>query len=361
MKKIFSYLMLMIAVLVPVSCDDESWNPEELVIDKGELSLSSMGIVTHSDDESVMPVADYIVSILNSDNQTVSQWKHADRPKTLPLPVGTYVINVKSHELQAAEWDKPYYYASRTFTIEKGTVTELDTVECRLSNVMVTVVYDDALAGVLGDDVKVSVSVGTGSLEYIYGEQRAGCFALPEGSNTLVAVLKGEIDGEEVSSVKTYTDIEAGDCRVIEYTVEDVDNHGGTADPNAPTIESETLDINGVNIVTEDLIAKVDINAPNGVEKFIVEIISETLNADVLADVGLAAEFDLAHPGELDEVLVELGFPTGENVIGATYLPFDISDFMALLSAFPGIHQFRLTVTDAEGLETAATLTFLVE
>ena len=130
---------------------------------------------------------------------------------------------------------------------------------------------------------------------------------------------------------------------------------------NAPTIVSETLDLDGVNVVTEDIVAKVDVNVPNGISNFVVEIISETLNAEVLESVGLAAEFDLAHPGDLDEVLVELGFPTGENVIGKTYLPFDITDFMELLVAFPGTHQFKLTVTDAEGQTVTATLTFLVE
>lgn len=130
---------------------------------------------------------------------------------------------------------------------------------------------------------------------------------------------------------------------------------------NAPTIVSETLDLAGTNIVTPDLVAKVDINVPNGVETFFVEIISETLNAEVLESVGLAAEFDLAHPGDLEEVLTELGFPTGDDVIGKTYLPFDITMFMELLVAFEGQHQFKLTVTDAEGQAVTATLTFLVE
>ncbi len=133
------------------------------------------------------------------------------------------------------------------------------------------------------------------------------------------------------------------------------------AKADVPMIVSETLDLTGVNKVTDDLVAKVDINVPNGVKTFIVDIISEQLSPEVLTEVGLAASFDLANPGDLNEALIELGFPTGENVIGKQYLPFDISQFMPLLAVFPGTHQFRLTVTDTNDQVATTTLTFLVE
>ncbi len=361
MKKILSYVVLMLTVLLITSCDDESWNPEDLVNDKGELLLSSLNVELEVNEMHTGIISDYIVSILNSDSQEVARWKYAEMPETMSLLAGDYTVEVKSHELKDAEWDKPYYYGKQSFKIEKSVKTELDNVTCRFSNVMVSVVYDDALAAVLGEDVKVSVSVGTGSLEYIYGEQRIGYFALPEGSRTLVAVFSGKVNGIDVSLVKTYTDVEAGKhCKVV-FTLDDVNKAGGEKDPNAPTIESETLNLDGANVIIPGLIAKVDINAPYGVESLVVEIISETLNAEVLTEVGLAAKFDLAHPGELEEVLMELGFPTGDNVKGKTYLPFDITMFMELLAAFPGTHQFRLTVTDTVGLEAMATLTFLAE
>ncbi len=128
-----------------------------------------------------------------------------------------------------------------------------------------------------------------------------------------------------------------------------------------PIIESATLDIDGINVVTPDLVAKVDINVPKGVETLFVEIISESLSPDVLAEVGLASVFDLAHPGDLGEALTDLGFPIGDEVLGKTYLPFDITMFMEVLGLFPGQHQFKLTVTDVEGQTATATLTFLVE
>ena len=394
MKKILSYVMVSLMAVFGASCDDESWQPEELVDAKGELSLLSMSIDVDTDEEVIarsgVDVSDYIVSIFNSDNILVEQWKHAQMPEVVSLSVGDYTIEVKSHELQAAEWDRPYYYKSESFKIEKSAVTELGSIVCTLSNVKVSVAYSEALEAALGEDVNVNISVGTGALDYVKGEQRAGYFALPAESSTIVATFDGQVNGSTVSLRKTFTGIKAGQHHIItfslttgnadpdiivdaEITDEDVnvdvpgdddvipgDRPGEGDSDTAPTIVSETLDLDGVNVVTEDIVAKVDINVPNGISTFIVEIISETLNAEVLESVGLAAEFDLAHPGELDEVLAELGFPTGENVIGKTYLPFDITDFMELLVAFPGTHQFKLTVTDVTGQTVTGTLTFLV-
>ncbi len=394
MNKILSRVAVLAIAIMAVSCSEESWKPEELVEDKGELSLLSMGIEVDTEEtvimRSVPDVSEYIVSIYNSNEFLVEQWRYADMPGIVTLPVGDYILKVKSHELHDAEWEKPYYYDSQSFKIEKSLITELDSVKCRLSNVKVSVAYSEALEAALGNDVRVVISIGSGSLEYVKGEQRAGYFALPDGSKTMLATFDGTVNGKQVSLRKIFTDIEIGQHRVVtfslvtgsvnpeiiidaEITDEDitVDVPGEDdvipgerpeeGEGNAPTIESATLDVDGVNVVTPELVAKVDINVPNGVETLFVEIISESLSPDVLAEVGLASVFDLAHPGDLEEALTDLGFPTGDNVIGKTYLPFDITMFMEVLGLFPGQHQFKLTVTDTIGLAATKTLTFQVQ
>ncbi|MBQ9076936.1 MAG: DUF4493 domain-containing protein [Muribaculaceae bacterium] len=392
MKKIFKCAVAALIAVMGVSCNDESWEPESLVDVRGELSLSSLGVDVDTEDvvvpHSGIDISGYTVSIYDNDNRLVEQWQYADMPEIVSLVVGDYTIEVKSHELQDAEWEKPYYYGFGTFTIEKSSVTEPDDIICKLSNVKVSVKYSEALEAALGDDVTVNISIGSASLDYVKGEQRAGYFALPSTSSTLVATFNGSVNGSPVSLRKTFTDVEAGQHRIVTFSLstgnvnpgiivdaeitdedvnvdvpgdDDVISGDRPEDGTEPTIESETLDLDGPNIVTADLIAKVDINAPKGVGTFFVEIISETLNAEVLESVGLASVFDLAHPGDLDEVLKELGFPTGDEVIGKTYLQFDITMFMELLAAFPGQHQFKLTVTDASGQTVTKTLTFLVE
>lgn len=126
----------------------------------------------------------------------------------------------------------------------------------------------------------------------------------------------------------------------------------------APTITSETLNLDGTNIITSDIIAKVDIKAPYGIENFEVKIISAQLTKEELIGVGLDSEFDLANPGDLEPALNDLGFPTGDAVKGQTAMTFDITIFMELLAYFEGIHQFQLTITDAQGLTVTKTLTF---
>ena len=113
-----------------------------------------------------------------------------------------------------------------------------------------------------------------------------------------------------------------------------------------------------MNVITENIQAKLDIKAENGIANLHVKIISETLTSDMLKEVGMDSEFDLANPGDLAEILGELGFPVGDAVKGKTELLFDITDFMPLLAMFPGQHDFELTVIDAADLSTTKTLKF---
>ena len=85
------------------------------------------------------------------------------------------------------------------------------------------------------------------------------------------------------------------------------------------------------------------------------------LTKEMLQDVGLDATFDLANPGNLGEALAELGFPTGDAVLGKTNLTFDITDFMPLLVIFPGQHQFKLTITDMKDNTVSQSLTFIAQ
>lgn len=393
MRKIYNLLLALTAVVMLNSCEEEDWNPNDLLKESGSLSLSSM-VVDVDDSETIVSrasvdVSTFEVTIVKAATQeVVSTWTYSDIPEIVTLEVGDYEIEVRSHTPEAAAWDAPYYYASKAFKIEKDEVIEIGTLTCVLSNLKVSVAYSEALFAALGDDVKVKIKVGdAGELEYVKGEQRAGYFVLPEQSSTLVATFEGTVDGRATSFYKTFTDIAVGQHHIITFSLnsgtidpdiiidadisyddivvdvpgdDDVlpDDRPGESEDNAPTITSETLNIDGVNEITESLVAKVDIAAPLGVSNFEVVIISEQLTKEELQNVGLDSEFDLAYPGELEGPLTELGFPTGDAVIGQTNLTFDITMFMSLLVYFPGTHQFQLTITDMAGQSITKTLTF---
>ncbi|MDD2961820.1 MAG: DUF4493 domain-containing protein [Muribaculaceae bacterium] len=130
-------------------------------------------------------------------------------------------------------------------------------------------------------------------------------------------------------------------------------------DDTAPTITSETLDLENVNEITDGMTAVVIIKAPKGITHLNVKIDSPTLTPSDLEDVGLAGEFDLANPGSIESGLKGLGFPTGEDVVGKTEILFDISQFMGLLGTFKSEHNFILKVTDTDNQTAEATLKFI--
>lgn len=396
MKKVFNIALAFICIFMFSACE-EDWSPEQLLEEPtGTLSLATIAVDIETAETEVarntVDFSNFIVAISNeADGVLVESWKYAEMPEVITLEVGKYKIEVKSHELEAAQWDAPYYYASKSFAIEENKVTEIGEMVCKLSNVKVSVKYSDALYQALGDDVTVKVEAGNGALDYVKDESRVGCFELPEGSSSVIASFAGTVNGNYTTLRRVFTDVEVGQHIIITFSLStggfnadlivdagvsedevDVnvpgedpevpgDRPGEGEDQNAPTITSETLDLNGVNLITSSLIAKVDISVPNGIELFEVKIISDQLTPELLQEVGLAAEFDLAHPGDLESVLHELEFPTGDQVLGQTQMSFDITMFMELLVAFPGTHKFQLTVTDAQGLSAEATLTFLAE
>lgn len=398
MKK-YCYLFLVSILALFSSCDNENWESEELLKSEGQLSLQSLSVDVDAavkevcrsiNDSSIIDVSNYIINVVNRNTQEiVNTWKYCEMPEIATLNVGEYTIEVKSHILVAAQWDAPFYYGSKDFSIRKNEITEVANVTCTLSNVMVSVRYSEALYNALGEDVKVTISIGcNGTLEYTRDEPRAGYFELPSMSSTIVAEFTGTVNGKATSLRRVFTEIAVGQHHIITFSLnsgsvdpsiiidanisyEDITiDVPGTEDPeqgerpeenNAPTITSETLDLDGANIITADIIAKVDVNAPLGIRNFVVDIISEQLTKEELQGVGLDSTFDLTDPGDLQLPLTELGFPTGDAVLNQTSMAFDITDFMQLLMFFPGQHQFRLTVTDNEGNTVSKTLTFLAQ
>jgi hypothetical protein len=101
------------------------------------------------------------------------------------------------------------------------------------------------------------------------------------------------------------------------------------------------------------------VKATLAVADFKVKIISETLNADQLTSVGLAAEFSLVNDTQFFQSLSGLGFPVGDAVYGKTELDLSISNFLSVLAMLgPGEHDFEMSVTDMEGNATTKTVMF---
>ena len=142
-------------------------------------------------------------------------------------------------------------------------------------------------------------------------------------------------------------------------------NYGkGTAEED-PSIVCRQFDIDQPHTTQTGDEIDVDIKTASGIQAFVVSIISETLNEEVLAAVGLRPTFDLCDITDPEELAAltsdDIGFPVNDDVKGQTSMTFSVTKFTGMLSAFPGTHQFKLAVTNAEGSTTTKTLQLIVE
>lgn len=142
-------------------------------------------------------------------------------------------------------------------------------------------------------------------------------------------------------------------------------NYGkGTAEED-PSIVCRQFDIDQPHTTQTGDEIDVDIKTASGIQAFVVSIISETLNEEALAAVGLRPTFDLCNITDPEELAAltsdDIGFPVNDDVKGQTSMTFSVTKFTGMLSAFPGTHQFKLAVTNAEGSTTTKTLQLIVE
>lgn len=428
--KILSLLAFVAIALGTTSCHEDigtnsgdSNNKTEQ--GEGTINLRSLGLEINNAEKVVVSsrasvdLSDFLIDILDSDGASVKSWKYSEMPELFALPVGNYYVKVRSHEVQKAEWEHPYFLGEQSFSIANDEVTEIGVVTCKLANIKVTISYSDELRAVMGSDCKVVVKANdSGSLEFAADETRAGYFAAMSGSTTLVAEFSGTVDGNTEHLTYTATDVEAGQHRKITFKLKT--NGGGTipdetgsitvsggikldvssidedlagnitiaedildssdrpgkedggnepgVDPNPGTGAEDitfycaTASFDEPNLITgEDVV--VVITAVNGIEHLVVTIGST--NQDFLTslnDLDVPTTFDLAYPGDKADIYKgSLGLPVGDEVIGATSLNFDISQFVPLLQAFPGTHKFQLSVTDAKQQQLVKTLTFIAE
>lgn len=427
MKKVINILMVLAASITTLSSCDESMvvMSSDSSTETGQVAMSEF-IIDISNSETIVAkssdvdLSNYIIEIYNTATEELEEsWSYKDMPEIITLAVGDYRVEVKSHELQSAEWEMPYIFGSLEFTVVSGEITNIGTVNCSLQNVKVTIAYDDDLMALLGSDVVVNITVGNkGSLDYVVTETRAGYFEFVPESTTLVATFTGTVDGAAENGYQIYMDVAAGQHRIITYSLKDAssdipDEYGiivpsvsvdaevgivdltldvpaseetiepdakpdteepDTEEPDdtttpdvevdgAPVITSTSLVLgaDAENVVSSGMTADVDIVAENGIAGLEVDIVSEKLTPSVLSSVGLSDHLDLVNPGDLEAAILSLGFPVGDDVKGKTSMNINISSFMSMMMIYSGTHQFVLTVTDSKGLETIETLTFVVK
>lgn len=343
---------------------------------EGDFIVVEGGSDTKADGTAVPDVATFRVAVLDNKGESVvhnaltgEDYKWATYAEiegtTITIPSGRYKLEAASlPEEPLAEWETPYYYGVKDFTVRISELTKVDLV-CKLANVKVTVEWDQEFldkvdqpqAEVYFDDTDpATLQYQRRNLFWSATEARAGYFKVPDDAKLYVKVTGirkedgaalGEGAGQTVmisnvaamqwhkirigyqqsgslsASVKVdYTTIDS------EHTVEIPDGEGVIdGGPNNENWDNEggdepgSDDRNGLDIVganfngqTFDITQQLNVSvadqnqidvrfdASKGIDQLYVTIESDALAA-LLPGLGLAngVAFDIANPPAASE------------------------------------------------------------
>lgn len=190
-----------------------------------------------------------------------------------------------------------------------------------------------------------------------------GKTAVPFDLQNVIGMLYG-FDGTHDFKL-TITDSENRTSTATLSLLVDKNNEG---DPSAaPTIEWVDNDITKPQHVVDGMEVKIQVKAPAGIAEFYVDIDSDILTAQDLADVGLAQHLDLVNPDPSYEGFLGNLFPIKDQVRNQTFISgddFDITQFMGMLAGLAngakGYANFKLSIVDNNGQPGTETLQLLI-
>ncbi len=132
-------------------------------------------------------------------------------PSQLALLAGDYAVRVDAGTKAEASFTELSYRGESDFTIEAGIVTPV-TVDCKLQNSVVEVVFDSTVAKELNLESYADVCIGeeydaagvkAGKVSYLrYDESGTGYFLMPEGETTLNWFFHGKSDIADIGTVE---------------------------------------------------------------------------------------------------------------------------------------------------------------
>lgn len=386
--------------LTMASCSDDPYMAIEKV--NGELELSSMKlevaqdplvIESRSGENDSIDVSGYRVEIVStSTGETVGEWAYSELPDKLSLAEGSYTISVASHLPEAAAWEKPYYAGSKSFSIKGKETTQLGTVTCSFAAIKVTVEIAPDLKRRLEGDAMTTIKCGISEMRFGESETRAAYFVPEQGVSSLIATFTATIKGQPIEFNKVFGDVASGQHRKItlyarngsdvipeetgrvdaevvidarmeeEHFDSNVNAQEQVIDPSDQggeiTFSSATIDFTKPNSVTGSSYI-IDIKASEGIAHLIVKIETDSENFFAAVSDLLPTEFDLAYPNGRDEDFKSLNLPIGSEVLGQKEIAVDLSEFVPLLSAYPGTHHFIVTVADQNGRQEKRDIIFV--
>ncbi len=370
----------------------------------GYLNLSNMTasvLVETENIESVtraegVDINSFDVVITNQAGETMTSFKYGERPtEPIKLEGGTYTISMTSAKMENAAWDAPIYAGSKEVIITRQQTTEVKDLICKLANIKVTVAYSADLAEQVDPEyTKMTIALGENSLEYAFGEEKAGFFAPAAVENTLNLTFNCRYKGEtkDIAMTNKIEGVKAAQWRQIEVVVqhaadgttnigivcdtwtydEEVTFDTSVAmleevipdDTDVPVITWEGHNLAETFELTDDMFdaegnfkssINLDVVAKAPIKSFVVKASSD--NADFVKAYSeiMALEEDLCAHKTSAAILKMMGYPT--DVKDATTARIKFAAQTDLLKSYEGTHSYEIIVVDENGAEGRATLT----
>ncbi|MBQ6613163.1 MAG: DUF4493 domain-containing protein [Alistipes sp.] len=409
MKNIFKALSLVVIVALGLgSCSKDNINYEDgkgaATANIGYLALGGMEASILVDTENIdsetraegVDINSFDVVITNQAGAEVESFKYGERPtEAIALEAGIYTIVMKSAEMSGAEWEAPVYGAEREVVITRKQTTEVKDIVCKLRNIKVSVSYAADIKEQLAPEyTSMTITLGDNSLVYGIDEARGGYFAPVAEENTLQLTFKCRyVDGDkDIIMTNEITGVKAAQWRkinvVVQHAADGTSNIGIVCDTwtydeevvfdttaylfeevlvddtDMPVINFEGHDLALPFELTDDMFdaegnftknINIDITAKAPIQSIIVNVSSD--NDDFLAayDDVMPLESDICAGSVSNTFLKLMGYPIDAKGATSTRIKFGAQTDM--FRSYEGAHSFEITVIDANGGKTTATLT----
>lgn len=414
--KTFTKFLSLTAILAMVLCSCNKDNPTyatngpEGKENMGYLALgglnASVMVETENTDSSenvadalatrAVDINNFNVVVSDATGAKVAEYLYSQLPaEPIELYAGTYTVSLSSGEMTSgAEFEQPIYAAEKEVIITRKQTTTVSDIVCKLSNIKVTVAYSaDILEQLDTEYSTMSVALGESALSYVIDETRAGYFKAVEAENTLDLTFTCRYKGSEKDIIMTnkIEHVKAAQWRKINVVIQHAADGTATIgivcdtwtydeeitfDTSASLMEEVLVDDTdlpeiiweGHNLeetfeLTDDMFdadgnfissINIDITSKSAIQSIVVKASSD--NADFTAAYSdiLPLESDICAGEVSNAILKMMGYPTDAK--GATTTRIKFASQAEMLKSYEGTHSFEITVTDANGGKSVATL-----
>lgn len=414
--KTFTKFLSLTAILAMVLCSCNKDNPNYVTNgpegkeNMGYLALgglnASVMVETENTDSSenvadalatrAVEIDNFNVVVSDATGATVAEYLYSQLPEEpIALYAGTYTVSLSSGEMTSgAEFEQPIYAAEKEVIITRKQTTTVSDIVCKLSNIKVTVAYSaDILEQLDTDYSTMSVALGESALTYVIDETRAGYFKAVEAENTLDLTFTCRYKGSEKDIIMTnkIEHVKAAQWRKINVVIQHAADGTATIgivcdtwtydeeitfdtsaslmeevlvdDTDLPEIIWEGHDLAETFELTDDMFdadgnftssINIDITSKSAIQSIVVKASSD--NADFTAAYSeiLPLESDICAGEVSNAILKMMGYPTDAKDATTTRIKF--ASQAEMLKSYEGTHSFEITVTDANGGKSVATL-----